>query len=159
MSAKVILQFCVPVGHQSGDYVQLFGNNGSGDIDYDTPLLNGRKFDLFPMGGGIYGWGFAPWGDFPWGDAFSMRTAGWGYQPWGYFPWGLGTAVIEAEVIVTACGSYKFAFVAFDSLGNPDEGDPEEISVAVHTAPPAPTGLVKNSYDKDTGILVLDAAT
>jgi hypothetical protein len=159
MSAKVTLQFCVPVGHEVGDYVQLFGNNGSGDIDYDTPLLNGRKFDLFPMGSGIYGCGHEPCGESPCGHPYSTRVPGCGHEPCGHSPCGLGTAIIDAEIIVATCGSYKFAFAAFDSLDNPDEGDPQEISVTVHTAPPAPTGLAKNSYDPDTDILVLDAVT
>lgn len=158
MSAKVTLQFCVPVGCEPGDYAQLFGNSGEGDIDYDTPLLRGRKFDLFPMGSGIYGFGKTPFGETPFGLPWSTRTRGFGELPFGLHPFGLGTAVIEAETIVAVCGDYKFAFAAFDSLGNPDEGDPEEISVTVHTAPPAPTGLVKHSYDPDTDILVLEVA-
>ena len=158
MSAKIALQFAVPADHQLGDYAVLYGNSGSGDIDWDAPLFNGRKFNLFPGGVGIYGWGFAPWGDFPWGDAHSMRTRGWGELPWAFFPWGLGTAIIEASIIVDSCGLYKFAFACFDSLGNPDEGDPGEVSVEVHTAPLAPTGLKKVSCDPDTDVLVLEAA-
>jgi hypothetical protein len=158
MIAKITLQFAVPTGHEVGDYAVLYGNGGSGDIDWQTPLLGGRKFDLFPNGAGIYGWGFAPWGDFSWGDAFSMRTRGWGYELWGFSPWGFGTAIIETDIVVDSCGLYKFAFTCFDSLGNPDEGDPEEVSVEVHTAPPTPTGLKKVSYDKDTDVLVLEAA-
>ena len=137
MSAKVTLQFAVDIGHEVGDYAQLFGNGGDGVVDYDTPLLNGRKFDLFPQGAGIYGCG---------------------HEPCGHSPCGFGTAVIEAEVIIETCGEYKFAFACFDSLGNPDEGAPQELLVSLHTAPPAPTGLIKNSYDKDTDVLILDAA-
>ena len=59
---------------------------------------------------------------------------------------------------VDSCGAYKFGFACYDKLGNLHEGAPEEATVDVHIAPAAPTGLKKNSYDKDTNILVLDAA-
>ena len=157
MSAKVILTFCTPADCEAGDYAILYGNGGDGEIDWVNPLLNGRKFDLFPMGGGIYGWGHAPWGHFPWGHALSMRTLGWGHLPWGHFPWGHGTALISTEVPIVVCGDYKFAFVAFDSLGNANVGDPQEISLTIHTAPPMPTGLTKYSYNKDTDVLILNA--
>ena len=137
--------------------MQLFGNSGDGEIDYDTPLLGGRKFDLFPMGGGIYGCGHSPFGESPCGIPYSTRTPGLGNEPCGHSVCGYGTTVIEAEVAVESCGDYKFAFACFDSLDNPDEGAPEEVSLSIHTAPPAPAGLRKNSYDKDTGILILEA--
>jgi hypothetical protein len=159
MSAKVTLQFCVPIGYQPGDYAQLFGNSGDGGIDYDTPLLNGRKFDLFPMGSGVYGCGSEPCGESPCGYPYSARTLGCGYDPCGYAPCGFGTAVIAAEVIVATCGGYKFAFAVFDSLDNPEQGSPQELSLSIHTAPPVPTGLTKHSYDPNTGVLVLDAVT
>ncbi|MGD0077029.1 MAG: hypothetical protein ABSB91_00225 [Sedimentisphaerales bacterium] len=158
MSANITLQFVAPFDSQPGDYAELCGNGGAGDIDYEAPLLGGRRFDLCPQGGGVYGWGFAPWGDFPWGDCLAVRCLGWGELPWGFFPWGYGGILIEAIVKVDFCGDYKFAFAAFDSLDNPDVGDPEEITVEVHTAPPTPTGLRKVSYDPDTDILVLEAA-
>jgi len=157
MSALITIQWSVPVGYDAGDYAMLCGNNGEGDIDWDNPLTN-QRFELFPAGAGIYGWGHAPWGHHRWGHPHSMRTAGWGHLSWGHFPWGLGTAIITANHTVTACGDYKFGFACYDKLGNPHEGEPEEASLEIHIAPPAPTGLTKNSYDKDTDILILNAA-
>ncbi len=157
MSAIITIRFAVPVGHQAGDYAQLHGNGGSGNIDWVTPL-NNKLYSLFPEGAGIYGWGLAPWGHFPWGRAFSMRTAGWGHLPWGRFPWGHGTAIITATHRVEYCGNYKFGFACYDKLGNPHEGSPEEAEIEVHISPPAPAGLKKNAYDKDTDVLVLDTA-
>lgn len=157
MSAIIIIKFIVPVGYEDGDYAYLHGNGGSGDIDWDSPLIN-ERFDLFPNGAGIYGFGHAPWGHFRWGHCHSKRTAGWGHLPWGHFSWGHGTAVIMAQVRVESCGEYKFGFACYDSLGNVHQGAPEEALVSVHIHPPAPTGLKKNIYDKDTDILILDAA-
>ncbi|MHC4398022.1 MAG: hypothetical protein ACYS1A_20455 [Planctomycetota bacterium] len=86
-----------------------------------------------------------------------MRAAGWGHLPWGRFPWGHGTGVIRATHQVSECGEYKYGFKCYDKLGNLHTGTPEEATASVHIAPPAPSGLKKNSYNKDTDILVLDA--
>jgi len=157
MSAIITIQFTVPVGHQDGDYARLHGNDGSGDIDWVNPL-NNKIYRLFPDGAGIFGWGRAPWGHHFWGHAFSMLTAGWGHLLWGHFPWSHGTAVITATHRVEYCGDYKFGFACFDKLGNLSEGMPEEAEIEVHISPPQPAGLKKNSYNKDTDILVLDVA-
>lgn len=157
MSVLITIQFAVPVGYSLGDYAMLHGNGGSGDIDWNTPL-SGEKFELFPNAAGIFGWGHTPWGHSRWGRAHSMRTPGWGHLPWGHSPWGHGTSVITARYEAMSCGDYKFGFACYDKLGNLHEGTAEEVTVPVHIAPPAPNGLKKNSYDKDTDILVLDAA-
>ena len=157
MSALITIQFVVPAGYSPGDYARLHGNGGSGGIDWDTPLDN-REYDLFPSGVGIYGWGLAPWGHFRWGRAHSINCQGWGRLPWGHFPWGHGTGIVEGRISVDYCGDYKFGFAVYNEAGNIHEGSPQEITVPVHIAPPVPTGLVKDSYDKETGILVLEAA-
>lgn len=157
MSALITIEFAVPVGYNDGDYAKLHGNGGSGDIDWNSPISE-EIFNLFPRGAGIFGFGHAPWGHFRWGHAHSMRTPGWGHLPWGHFPWGHGTALITATYEVDDCGAYKFGFACYDKLGNLHVGSPEEVTVNVHIAPAAPTGLKKNSYDKATDILVLDAA-
>ena len=145
------------MGYQPGDYAKLHGNGGSGNIDWNSPLIN-DIYELFPNRAGIYGWGHAPWGRFRWGHAHSARTPGWGYLPWGHFPWGHGTAVISAIHHVDSCGAYKFGFACYDKFGNVHQGSPEEATVYIHIAPPAPVGLKKNTYNKDTDIMVLDAA-
>jgi len=157
MIAIITIKFCVPVGHLPGDYAMLHGNGGSGAIDWNTPISN-QIFDLFPKGAGIYGYGHAPWGHFRWGHAHSMGTAGYGHLPWGHFPWGHGTAVITAQYRATECGAYKFGFKCYDKLGNAHEGTPDEVTVDVHVAPPAPGGLKKVSYNKNTDLLILEAA-
>lgn len=157
MAAVITIQFIVPVGYYPTDYAQLHGNGGSGAIDWDAPL-NNRSYDLFPGGAGIYGWGHAPWGHFRWGHGLSLLTRGWGHLPWGHYPWGHGTGVIEAQVKVNYCGDYKFALACYSESGNVHEGSPQELAVPIHIAPPVPTGLAKESYDKGTGVLVLNAA-
>lgn len=157
MSANITIEFAVPIGYESGDYAKLHGNGGSGDIDWENPLSN-ATYDLFPNVVGIYGFGYAPWGHFRWGKAHSMRCPGWGNLPWGHFPWGHGTALVSALYKIDYCGDYKFGFACYDQAGNLHEGTPQEITVVVHIGPPAPSRLLKNSYDKETDILVLDAA-
>lgn len=157
MSAVITIQFIVPTGYAEGDYAQLHGNGGSGAIDWETPL-SAELYDLFAGGAGIYGWGLAPWGRFRWGRAHVMRTPGWGHLPWGLLPWGHGTTVIQARHTVDSCGDHLFALACYDRSGNIHEGSAQEISVPVHIAPPVPTGLLQSSYNKQTDVLVLDAA-
>jgi hypothetical protein len=157
MTALITVQFVVPVDYNEGDYARLHGNGGSGNIDWNNPLSN-AIYELFLNAVGIYGWGYAPWGDFRWGYAHSLRTTGWGDLPWGQFPWGHGSALIKATDEVNSCGEYKFGFACYDSLGNLHEGSPQEVTVEIHIAPSAPSRLTKNSYNKDTDILVLNAA-
>jgi hypothetical protein len=157
MSAKVTITWSVPSGYLPGDYAQLYGNGGNGSIDYDTPLSNDR-YELFPAGGGIYGWYHQSWYQFSWYHGYSMRCPGWGHQSWYHFPWYYGSNVITVQYDVSGCGDYKFALRIFDRAGNPNEGSPQELEAAIHIAPPAPSGLKGKSYDKDTDILILEAA-
>jgi len=157
MSGLITIQFAVPVGYEDGDYARLHGDGASGTIDWNNPI-NNNIYPLFPDGAGIFGWGRCPWGHFPWSRAHSLRADGWAHLPWGRFPWGHGTAIITAVYEVDVCGKYKFGFACYDKLGNIHEGTPEQVEVDVHVAPPAPSGLKKNSYNKDTDILILDVA-
>ena len=157
MSVQVAIDFVVPVGHEAGDYAHLHGNGGSGSIDWNTSATADRH-ELFPHGAGIYGFGRSPWGRSRFGRAHSMRAAGWGHLPFGRSPWGLGTAVVTALYRADSCGEYKFGFKCYDSLGNLHTGSPDDITVQLHSAPQAPTGLTKVSYNKTTDVLVLNAA-
>lgn len=156
MSGLITVEHIVGAGYRQGDYAQLHGNGGSGDVDWGDPLT-AEVYDLFPDGAGIYGFGLAPFGHFRFGRGHSMRTAGFGHLPWGRFPWGHGTGVVLATSEVDFCGEYTFGFACYDQLGNLHEGTPEEVTIEAHVTPDAPTGLLKNSYDKATDILVLDA--
>ena len=156
-SALITTSFVVPAGYAEGDYALLHGNAGSGDVDWDKPLSS-EQLSLFPNGAGIYGFGRAPFGRHRFGRGHSMNCQGFGHIPFGKGPFGHGTGIVEAEYEADQCGDYLFGLACYDSLGNAHEGTPEETEVEVHVAPDAPTGLVKNSYDKDTDVLVLDAA-
>jgi len=156
---KVTVSFAVPAGYDPGDYAQLFGNGGSGNVDYNTPL-SVDKYPLFPAGKGIHGYGQAPYGNHHYGLGLGTGPRGYGNLPYGNHPYGLGTALIEASVMVDDCGEYKFAIGLFDEAGNFHSGTPEEEAIEIHVAPDKPDEyLVKNSYDKDTDVLVLDITT
>jgi len=158
MSVQVTVYFAAPPGYQVGDYVKLFSNGGSGDIDYDTPVSNAR-LPLLTARQGYFGWRHLPWRHFPWRRGVASRCSGWRHLPWRHFPWRHGTLLISAKIIAEGpCGQHKFAFVAYDKLGNPHEGSPQEVTVGFHSSPPAPTGLQAVSYNKNTKILTLEAA-
>jgi len=154
-NAMVTIQHVVPAGYTPDDYLLLHGNGGEGDIDWNDPV-SPEKHSLFPDGAGIYGFGHAPFGHHRFGHGHSMRTAGFGHLPFGHHPFGHGTAIIIAKVEVDACGHHKFAFAAYDKAGNLHVGTPDEVITYIHLPPAAPGRLKKNSYNKDTDILVLD---
>jgi len=157
LSAKATIKWPVPAGYDPGDYAKLCSNGGAGSIDYDTPVDN-AIYELFPNGGGIFGFGLAPFGSFPFGLPYSMRTSGFGTAPFGSFPFGLGCTIIEAADTVYTCGSYNYGFACYDQHGNQHEGTPDEETIHMHFAPDAPDELKKYSYDKATDILILEAA-
>ena len=157
MSAVVTVSFAVPAGYKSGDYAIIYGNNGDGDINWNQPLSN-EKFQLFPNGAGIYGYGHAPYGHHRYGRAHSVLCDGYGHLPYGHHPYGYGTALIKMKVRIESCGLYKFGCKVFDSLGNQQVGLSGEVEAEIHIKPPIPDGLKKVSYDKDTDVLVLEVA-
>jgi hypothetical protein len=162
MSAEITIVLAVPLGHRPGDYARLHGNGGSGGIDYDVPIDN-RYYDLFPNGAGLYGFGHAPFGHHRFGHAYTKLTNGFGHLPFGHFPFGHNTGKVAASVHVDYCGFYKFTLVCYDQYDNLNTGTPQEVSVNIHTKPPSPTGLEKNSYSPNPnhytveGSLVPDA--
>ena len=157
MSVQITIQFAAPPGYSIGDYVKLFSNGGSGDIDYNTPV-NSLTYPLLTARSGYFGWRHLPWRHFPWHRGVATRCNGWRHLPWHHFPWRHGTLLITAKLIVDGpCGGYEFAFVAYDKLGNIHEGSPQEVAVTFHTHPPAPTGMKPISYSKATKVLVLEA--
>ena len=154
---RITIQFVVPTGYMPGDRARLHGNAGSGQIDWENPLT-GRYLDLFPNAAGLFGFGRAAFGMHRFGEGFASGVPGFGRLPFGRHPFGHGTAVIEAHDTATACGMYKYGLACYDDAGNVHVGSPEEVTVEVHMAPPPPTGLTKNSYNKQTNVLILDAA-
>lgn len=158
MKAMITVDFVVPLGYVPGDYAMLHTNSGSGDIDWNSPASSAR-YELFPQGAGIYGFGHAPFGRHRFGHAFSMRTPGFGHLPFGRAPFGHGTSVVRVNHKVSAdCIGYKLGLACYDSAGNLHSGTPAEVTVNIYVTPEAPTGLTKNSYDKTTEVLTLDAA-
>ena len=156
--ALVTISFTVGIGYRPGDYALLYGNGGSGSIDWDTALNGGRAYDLFPNNAGLFGYGHAPYGHHPYGKAAALRTSGYGHHPYGHGAYGHGSVTIEVTTLVTTCGTYLFGFKCYDAAENAHVGTPAEVVLTVCIAPNRPTGLKLSSYDKDTDVLVLDVA-
>lgn len=155
MSALIKVVFPVADGYSEGDYARLYSNGGSGEVDYSEPIES-ASFDLFPEGAGVHGWGHQRWYNFPWYHGDKRNLPGWYNMPWYHFPWYHGRVCIVAETEVQECGDYKFGFKLYDQLDNEQVGDQVEVDLAVHIAPPQPDRMTKESYDKDTDILVLN---
>jgi hypothetical protein len=155
MSAKITVIFPVRPGYSQGDYAMLYTNGGIGNVDYSEPI-DDTAYELFPDGAGIFGYGFGAYGHFPYGRGDVRKTDGYGHLPYGYTPYGFAGVFIPAETIVESCGEYRFGFKVYDSVGNLQIGNQHDAVISVHIAPPQPTGLKKNNYNKDTHILVLN---
>ena len=152
MSAIITIETTIGTGYQLGDYARLYGNGGSGSVDWDDPVT-AEVLDLFPNGAGLYGYGHGPYGHFRYGHAHASRAPGYGHLPYGH-----GAVVLIGSAEVSGCGDYIFAFGCYDSAGNCHSGTPDELTVTVHMAPAAPTNLKFNSYNQTTDVLTLDAA-
>ncbi len=154
MSAVITITSLIPAGYAQGDYAQLHSNGGSGEIDWNTPV-DTTRYDLFPDGAGLHGFGHGPFGSFPFGHAWADRVRGFGHLPFGDFPFGSGCVQIEATHRVTQCGAYKYGLACYDESGNAHSGSPAEASVDVHIAPAAPAGLRQSTYSRSAATLTL----
>jgi hypothetical protein len=158
MACWVNITLAVPPGYRPGDYARLCWDAGTGTVDYANPVST-EKIELFPNRCGAFGYGLAPYGKGPYGHAVVVNALGYAKLPYGRAPYGRGTCLLRARYRVTACGSYKFGLAVYDAAGNRHSGSSAEIAVTVHTAPPAPTGLRKVSYNPATDVLILAVAS
>ena len=149
---NVSITFAVPSTMIQGDYVRLFGNSGSGSVNYTTPIDSNRH-DLFDGDSGLFGWGYGTWGHHPWGHLNARGVNGWGHLAWGHWGWGYGAAEIEIIKKEISPGDYVYAVQAYDRAGNVDVGTPEEEGLSVCLTPRTPRALKINNYNSTTNVL------
>lgn len=124
-----------------GTTLNLFTNQGSGAVDYDSSLLP-KRFDVYGDTPEPRGWGMGPWGLGPWGGGVkSPAPGGWGMGPWGAEPggWGGNNRFVTVPVRVDqGAGVYAFGVRAYDAGGNAQGGAADEQDVLVVGAQPRP---------------------
>jgi len=154
--AKATIKWPVPAGYKPGDYAVLCANDGlGGAVDFNNQI---STHDLFRRGAGIYSVYRTPCYTTRCYKPSAQRTGGPYSTPCYKGCCGHTPNVIETTVDIAECGSWKYAFAVYDSLGNIYEGTAEEVAIEVHIEPDKPTGLKKVSYNKTTDILILEAA-
>lgn len=149
---NIAIDFRVPSGMTRGDYVRLFGNGGSGAVNYTTPLDSSR-YDLFRGDSGLFGWSKGRWGHHTWGRQDARGVNGWGKLKWGDFGWGYGAAEINIVRQEQSPATYIYAFQAYDTAGNLDTGTPDEEAALVCPLPKRPLALKRNSYNSTTDVI------
>jgi len=131
--------------------VQVYWNNGSGAIDYDTePLLTRKVWDKPTE---KWGWGFDAFGVGDFGYS-GTGAPGWGRGSFAEGEFGFDAEYFKLRTDALPLGTYLFGVRLSDDMGNLDGGDIDELSLSVDPIPRAPQ-LEIDSYDKDTATLVL----
>ncbi|MFB3893215.1 MAG: hypothetical protein ACE15C_14460 [Phycisphaerae bacterium] len=109
----------------AGDSYNVYGDGGSGSIDYDNPL-NAEPIPHAPE---------------------LVSSAGWGYGSWGYGLWGQFSPMAMAFITqLLADGTYLFAVCARDEAGNETHPAAQTASVTLAGQPRPPANLKATAY-------------
>lgn len=127
---------------------QLFSNAGHGEIDFASPLLP-RPLPLFAPGTKI-GLGFGAFGRHDFGFD-SARAPGLGLSLFGLDQFGFDTDAVEWLSPPLPPGSFRFALVCYDALGN--AAPPIETAVNI-LAPPAPLAACQLALDDQQRLVI-----
>lgn len=135
-----------------GATVQIFFDNGTGQIDYEHPLTN-SPVELWPAWQDKAGFGMSRFGlsDFGYDSAAAV---GFGRGSFGNGRFGLDEDTIEWISPPLEAGIYKFAVVVFDEKGSQSSVS-ETAPVTVTPAAEPAEWLEIYSFDKQANELVL----
>jgi hypothetical protein len=134
-----------------GSIAQLRFDNGTGEIDYDSPLSS-SPIRVWPAWQDKAGFGMSKFGagDFGYDSAAAV---GFGKGSFGRGQFGLDADTIEWISQALEAGVYKFAVTIADAVGNESSNETDQITV-VPAAKPAEQVSV-SSFDKQMNQLVL----
>ena len=134
---RVLLRWPRTINAPPGSEVNVFGNGGAGDIDWDRPI-NDRPIEWFPDGAGQWGFGLAAFGESSFGwDSDGSPGFGIGGFGAGNFGFDAGWASWLSGPLPP--GVHRFAVVASDPLGN--AGEPSgQVEVTIVAPPPRVRG-------------------
>lgn len=135
-----------------GSTVQIYFDNGSGQIDYSNPL-NKLPIHLWPYWQDKTGFGMSCFGksDFGYDGAAAI---GFGKGGFGYGSFGFDADIIEWISKPLATGIYKFAAKVIDDSGRESAASETGEVVVISDAKPVEEISV-DSFDKNTNELVL----
>ena len=137
-----------------GGGVEVYSNNGSGEIDYDDSVTT-QPNRIWLSWQDKAGFGMSQFGRSDWGYDGSAAT-GFGKGSFGKGEFGFCGDMICWNSESLQKGAYKFAAKIVDSFGNEDEGESEtEFLTVIPAAVPCEEVNVV-SFDKETNELVLN---
>jgi len=138
-----------------GASAQIYFDNGTGEIDYDSPL-NDSPIKVWPVWQDKAGFGMSRFGisDFGYDSAAAV---GFGKGNFGNGQFGLGADTFEWLSPPMQPGVYKFAVKITGKVGNESSGSETDEITVTPAARPAEQ-LSVSSFDKQTNQLVLSVS-
>ncbi len=138
-----------------GSKIQVYCDNGTGQIDYDNPF-NSRPVYVWPSWQDKAGFGMSRFGlsDFGYDSAAAV---GFGKGGFGRDWFGIDVDMIEWVSRELEAGVYKFAIKVADQSGNEsDSSEVKEVTVIPAAMPAEELSIF--SFDKQTNQLVLSVS-
>ncbi|MFA5422693.1 MAG: hypothetical protein WC374_02425 [Phycisphaerae bacterium] len=132
--------------------IQIYFDNGTGDIDYDNPI-NAEPIFIWTSVYDKAGFAMSRFGQGDFGFD-SAAAIGLGLGDFGLGDFGIDADSLEWISEPLNRGVYKFALVVIDGFGNQSEPVESELVTVIPDATPA-TSLAILSFDKQTSNLVL----
>ncbi len=131
---------------------EIYFDNGTGEVDYDTPLTN-SPIKIWPAWQDKAGFGMSKFSmdDFGYGSAAAV---GFGNGSFGHGQFGLDADTIEWVSPPLQAGVYMFGVKVIDERGNESNASETEPITVIPAARPAER-LSISSFNKQTNQLVL----
>ena len=152
LSGRVRLVFLRSQGLPVGSTIEIYSDNGTGQIDYDN-RVNDFPIYVWPVWQDKAGFGMSSFGvsDFGYDSAGAV---GFGGGSFGYDDFGIGADTIEWVSEQMSAGVYKFGVKVFDGLGNQSSvSETSEITVVPGVRPAEEISVL--TFDKQANELVL----
>lgn len=151
-SGRVRLNFLRSQELPAGSTIEIYCDNGTGQIDYNN-RVNGQRIYVWPIWQDKSGWGMSRFGvsDFGYDSAGAV---GFGRGSFGDGEFGFDSDTIEWFSEQMPAGVYKFGVKIVDAFGNQSSvSESGEIVVIPGTKPAESVSLL--SFDKQANELVL----
>lgn len=137
-----------------GATAQVYFDNGSGEIDYSTPL-NKLPIKVWPVWQDKAGFGMSRFGASDFGYD-SSAAVGLGKGSFGNGQFGLDADTFEWVSVSMQSGVYKFAVKIVDEAGNESSGESDPVMMIRAARAAERMSIV--SFDKQTNQLVLSVS-
>lgn len=151
---RAIVSFSRKVSLPLGASVDLYTDNGTGQIDYQE-RINSDSINLWPAWQDKCGFGLSKFGrsDFGYDGAAAV---GFGRGCFGYGEFGFDADQIEWQSGELVSGKYKFAVKLTDVFGNSDNGPVESEQVAIINPAESMRELAVREYDIPSRLFIFD---